>query len=324
MCALPLSGIRPFWFLVLFVDVAALFLLFIPIGSTSGPGRSPFLGLLIASAILGWGLVPIFLASVQCMDPGMLPKRFQFPLDNQTAFLGQPPGTVPQESGDFPLPVSAPSLEFAEASGGAEGGPRIIGGKICPECQIWRPQGTKHCYVCGACIERFDHHCDVIGNCVGSRNHGVFLYFLLSTATACILYAITSGLLIWRPPGFRTFSATSGGITGHPVLFVFLLVTSMLAVLLSLFSCFHMGLICADATTVGIAKQAKEGHPCSGAALRRFCWPRRSRLERPHSDTCLPVRSSALAEAIPPPVFFRQPDEMVHFYAGPQSPRLVV
>lgn len=43
----------------------------------------------------------------------------------------------------------------------------------------WKPNGMRHCKVCGTCILHFDHHCPFTGNCVGIGN---FIYFFLFLA----------------------------------------------------------------------------------------------------------------------------------------------
>ena len=41
---------------------------------------------------------------------------------------------------------------------------------------VTRPR-TKHCKLCGACCEGFDHHCMWIMKCVGKGNHKRFVFF---------------------------------------------------------------------------------------------------------------------------------------------------
>lgn len=51
---------------------------------------------------------------------------------------------------------------------------------LCPDCEIIRTKRSRHCAICGKCVERFDHHCPWVNNCVGAQNHTYFIWFLIS------------------------------------------------------------------------------------------------------------------------------------------------
>lgn len=57
---------------------------------------------------------------------------------------------------------------------------------LCPDCEVVRTDRSRHCSICGKCVERFDHHCPWINNCVGTGNHGFFALFILSMYTLLI------------------------------------------------------------------------------------------------------------------------------------------
>jgi hypothetical protein len=51
-------------------------------------------------------------------------------------------------------------------------------GELCPDCKVVKTPRSRHCHVCKACVERYDHHCPWINNCVGVNNHNNYLFFV--------------------------------------------------------------------------------------------------------------------------------------------------
>lgn len=59
--------------------------------------------------------------------------------------------------------------------------------QLCPDCVAIRTSRSRHCSVCGHCVERFDHHCPWINNCVGLRNHNYFFVYILFQALLVLI-----------------------------------------------------------------------------------------------------------------------------------------
>jgi len=67
---------------------------------------------------------------------------------------------------------------------------------ICPDCNIVKPDRSKHCEVCNECVAVYDHHCPWINNCVGAKNYAWFVLFILSTCLTLIYLVVFSGFMI--------------------------------------------------------------------------------------------------------------------------------
>lgn len=84
------------------------------------------------------------MARVSFMDPGIVPRRSNFPT---------PPRPSTSDVGGGPL-------------------------AYCKVCNIYRPPRCKHCRYCDNCVLEFDHHCPWVGTCVGRRNYRHFLVYI--------------------------------------------------------------------------------------------------------------------------------------------------
>lgn len=151
-----------------------------------------------------WFLSFSYFVNASTSDPGTLPRNVHLPykIDDEST-------KAPEEY------FSTVSLPYKD-----EHTPVTV--RYCSTCHIWRPPRTSHCSVCNSCIAALDHHCIFLNNCVGQRNHSVFLWFLLSTVTCCILLAILSFVQIFHylmvsNSEIKTFRES---ITKHPVAFL--------------------------------------------------------------------------------------------------------
>ena len=68
-------------------------------------------------------------------------------------------------------------------------------GAWCDTCDLPKPARSKHCSLCNACCEKFDHHCVWVNACVGLHNYKWFILFLLLHSMICI-YGLVIGYYI--------------------------------------------------------------------------------------------------------------------------------
>jgi len=97
----------------------------------------------------------------------------------------------------------------------------------CTECQIWRPDRTRHSKEFGRCIRRFDHYCPWVGGIVAENNFKFFIQFTTYAATFSLLsliitaYFLGSGEYVQKrtinlsiTAGFAVFFMLLAGGTG--------------------------------------------------------------------------------------------------------------
>lgn len=69
---------------------------------------------------------------------------------------------------------------------------------ICHTCLIEKPPRSKHCPLCGYCIQRFDHHCPFVNTCVGRDNIGYFMGFIIFCTLAIGSHLCVAVPFIWN------------------------------------------------------------------------------------------------------------------------------
>ena len=50
---------------------------------------------------------------------------------------------------------------------------------LCAFCEVIRAPRSRHCNLCGRCVDRFDHHCPWVNNCIGRKNFVWFYSFVV-------------------------------------------------------------------------------------------------------------------------------------------------
>lgn len=68
---------------------------------------------------------------------------------------------------------------------------RFEPGSLCAECGVLKTPRSRHCPLCGRCVDRFDHHCPWVNNCVGRKNFKYFYCFLI-VQISYLLSALTA------------------------------------------------------------------------------------------------------------------------------------
>lgn len=67
---------------------------------------------------------------------------------------------------------------------------------ICPDCVLVKPQRSRHCDYCEACVSTYDHHCPWVNNCIGANNYNTFFVLIVSSMLNVLNLIVLSSLML--------------------------------------------------------------------------------------------------------------------------------
>ena len=68
----------------------------------------------------------------------------------------------------------------------------VIPPGFCERCKFYKPERSKHCYVCDRCVIKYDHHCPLIDHCIGVGNYRLFMAYMLVQGTISFWTFVTA------------------------------------------------------------------------------------------------------------------------------------
>jgi len=180
----------------------------------------------------------LVIAYVNCImvHPGTIPDRAEDPSWEYVGDDGKPTSTLPPE--------------YTETK---KDGQR----RHCKWCAKYKPDRCHHCRVCRVCILKMDHHCPWIYNCVGFRNHKYFFLLLMYSAMATQFIAWTM---------IETVDVTVASGDSFVAMFFVLFgetLAAFLALLVTVFWCFHIWLMLKGMTTIEFCEKQSKGTSAS-------------------------------------------------------------
>lgn len=132
--------------------------------------------------------------------------------------------------------------------------------QLCADCNTIRTSRSRHCSVCGHCVERFDHHCPWINNCVGVRNHNSFFAYLifqalllvstLSLSVLALTRHLTTNILFNRNFHDLLPEELKSDIVILTFLITLICMTLVFSALVSMLLCVHIQNFCSGKTTI--------------------------------------------------------------------------
>jgi hypothetical protein len=115
--------------------------------------------------------------------------------------------------------------------------------RYCNKCQMFKPDRTHHCKICGRCNLKMDHHCPWVNNCIGYRNHKFFILFIVYALACCIFVFVVTLTTI---PAFNANTPFAENF----VIVLDCVISGALSIALTAFVGFHFFLLSNNYTTI--------------------------------------------------------------------------
>uniref|UniRef100_A0A8R1DJS6 Palmitoyltransferase n=2 Tax=Caenorhabditis japonica TaxID=281687 RepID=A0A8R1DJS6_CAEJA len=129
--------------------------------------------------------------------------------------------------------------------------------KYCFTCFIRKMEHTKHCAVCGYCVNNFDHHCPWLNSCITRRNMREFVMFVVSVFMSSSIYCLATShyaIVQVEDKGLEKF------LEKDAFLMITIILSGMHAFMLCGLFCVQMNQISQGVTTNERIKARRAGH----------------------------------------------------------------
>lgn len=129
--------------------------------------------------------------------------------------------------------------------------------RFCAREKKYKPERTHYCSAIGRNVLKMDHYCPWLANCVGYFNHKFFMLFIMYASVAAGWTTVSVAHLL---------ATSSGGFLSHQLsasqiffLSEGLCISSLISLILTPFTAFHLWLVSANKTTLEYCEKTSPG-----------------------------------------------------------------
>ena len=148
---------------------------------------------------------------------------------------------------------------------------KLEGLRFCSREKKWKPERTHYCSALGRNVLRMDHMCPWLANCVGYFNHKFFMLFILYATAATGWTTVSVGhLLALSSAGLLT---KTSALSAAQVFFLTegLCISSLVSLILTPFTGFHLWLVAKNKTTLEYCEKANPTVSYDFGIMYNFC-----------------------------------------------------